>query len=281
MVNIFDYENYRDYLAAYFKEKKAQNPHFSYQVFSSKAGFNRTFMHAVVTGSKNLGKASIGQISQAIGHTKKEQEYFENLVGYNQSEKLAVKNRYFDNLKTIRNTGKGFSEARLLRQDQFDFYSQWHHAAIRSIINQVDFKDNYEWLAKTVRPQIKPSEARKSVELLERLGLIRKSPSGYYRISDKTISTGKETQSHAVLKFHEAMATHALSAIRELPRDKRFLTGLTLGISRKTYESLCEKMQSFVSEALDMAKKDEDSDGVYHMNFHLFPISRTDLKRRP
>jgi len=27
MVNIFDYEDYREYLTAYFKEKKAQNPH--------------------------------------------------------------------------------------------------------------------------------------------------------------------------------------------------------------------------------------------------------------
>lgn len=280
MVNIFDYENYRDYLRDYFKEKKENNSSFSFQVFSSKAGFNRTFIHAVISGTKNLGKSSIGQISQAIGHKKKEQEYFENLVGYNQSERLNVKNRYFENLKALRNTDKGFSEARLIKQDQFDFYSQWYHAVIRSIINQVEFRNDYEWLAKAVRPQIKPSEARKSVELLLRLGLINKTQNGYYKVIDQTITTGKETLSHAVLKFHEAMTIHGLSALRDLPKDKRFLTGLTLGISRKTYDMLCEKIQTFVSEALEMAESDEDSDGVYHINFNLFPVSRTELKRR-
>jgi len=60
MVNVFDYEDYHLYLRDYFNEKKKHNPGFSYNVFSQKAGLNRTFIHAVVSEKKNLGIFDFG-----------------------------------------------------------------------------------------------------------------------------------------------------------------------------------------------------------------------------
>ncbi|MFH0921415.1 MAG: TIGR02147 family protein [Fibrobacterota bacterium] len=278
MISVFDYDDYRQYLAAYYTEKKKGNPSYSYKVFTDKAGFkDKSFIYAVIQGTKNLGKSSIFQVSQAIGHNKAENEYFENLVGFTQAKSLQEKNHYFERLKKARGAGK----ARLLRQDEYAYLSQWYHVVIRSLIHQFGFKDDYAWLAKNVHPSILPTQAKKSVALLERLGLVVKTSGGSYKVVDKSLTTGPEIQSHAALNFHTEMGKLALDAINSLPKDKRFLTGLTLGISRKSYDALCGKLQEFVAEALQLAEKDEDSNSVYQINFQMFPVSNTGIQRRP
>ncbi len=281
MVTIYDYEDYREYLSDYYKKKKAQNPNFSYQVFSNMAKFkNKSFFHLVISGKKNLGNTSIYKISQAIGHSKKEEEYFQNLVCYNQAKTLKEQNHFLDRLKGVKNSGKQFSKARLLREDQFEYISKWYHAVIRSLINQFGYENDYTWLSRTLDPPILPKEAKKSVELLERLGLIKKQRNGKYIVSDKTISTGKEAHSHAALNFHVDMIKHALNAAEYQTKNKRFLTGLTLGISQKTYNLICNKLQDFSAEILDIAKNDDDSDCVFQVNFQMFPVTKTHIKRR-
>ena len=39
MPNIFNYSDYRKFLADFYKDKKASTPSFSYQNFSRQAGF--------------------------------------------------------------------------------------------------------------------------------------------------------------------------------------------------------------------------------------------------
>jgi len=53
MVKIFQYLNYREYLADWFQEKKKLNKSFSYKVLANKAGFkSKSFFPQVVDGSR-------------------------------------------------------------------------------------------------------------------------------------------------------------------------------------------------------------------------------------
>ena len=83
MVIVFDYLDFRKYLRAYYREHKKQNCFFSYQVLTEKAGFNnRGFVYNIIKGTKKLTKSHCYKLSQALGHSKKEAEYFENIVAY-------------------------------------------------------------------------------------------------------------------------------------------------------------------------------------------------------
>ena len=108
MLNLFDYEDYRQYLGDFFEGKKEQNPSYSWQVFSDKAGFgNKSFVRRVIKKERSLSKTSAYKISQAIGHSKKEAEYFENLIFYNQAENLKERDHYYDMLLAVKNSGQG------------------------------------------------------------------------------------------------------------------------------------------------------------------------------
>jgi uncharacterized protein (TIGR02147 family) len=280
MANIFEYTDYRKYLADYYQEKKAAKRSFSYNSFSLKAGFkNKGFLYHVIHGKKNLSKVSVIKISQAIKHKRNEAEYFENLVFFNQASDLKERNYFYEKLSAVKSRDKSAIKILRTRKEHYEFYSTWYNSAVRSLIDMYPFKDEYEWLAKNVYPPITLKQAKKSVELLKKLGLIKKQNNGVYKLTDKNISAGKEVLSLAALNFHKETAGLADNAISNLPKDRRNLSGLTLGTSQKTYENICKEIEAFRARIVEMVNSDDGSDRVYQMNLHLFPMSKTDIKR--
>jgi uncharacterized protein (TIGR02147 family) len=274
MLDILPYTDYRKFLSDYYADHKRNSPGFSYQSFASKAGFpNRGFLYNVITGRKSLSKSSAVKLSQAMKLTSTEADYFENLVSFTQAKNLRERNYFFEKLNAIKSTKPGSAAVREIRKDQHDFYSTWYLSAIRSLIDMHPVKDNYEWLAKNVYPPIRPKEARKAVELLQKLGMIKKGRDGTFAVVDKAITAGKEIVQLGILNFQRQTTELALKAIQDLPRDKRNISGLTMGISRKTYEAVCTEIAAFQSKLQALAEHDNEADNVYQLNFHFFPIS--------
>lgn len=281
MPNVFMYTDYRKYLADWFEEKKKAQPAFSYASFAQKAGFSdRGFLHNVIHGKRDLTKESLVKVSQAIGHLKAEGEYFENLVFFNKASDFKDRTYFYEKLNGVKGTEKAAVKAQQTRKDQYEFYSQWYHSAIRSLVDMYPFKDDYRWLAKNVFPPIASRQAKKSVQLLEKLGLIRKQKDRSYKLTSKSITTGNEIVSLAAQNFHKEATDLAKNALYNLPGTKRNITGLTLGISEKTYHKICEEIQQFRSKIVQIAEQDEEADRTYQLNFHLFPITNTDIKRK-
>jgi uncharacterized protein (TIGR02147 family) len=248
-------------------------------VFAHKAGFgDRGFFHNVLHGKRALTKESLVKVSQAIGHSKAEAEFFENLVFFNKATDLKSRNHFHEKMSSVKVAGKSAIAAQRTRRDQYEFYSQWYHSAVRSLIGMYPFKDDYRWLAKNLFPAITLRQARQSVALLEKLGLIQRQKSGIFKLTNKSITTGDEIVSLAVHNFHKDTADLAKHALEKLPHDKRNVTGLTLGISERTHLKICEEIQEFRSKIVRIAEQDEEADRTYHLGFHLFPMTNTDIK---
>ena len=99
MPNIFKYMNFRDFLLAFYNEKKASNPAFSYQIFANKAGFkSKSFIKLVIDGKKNLSPESTAKINKVLKLKDKSFSYFEDLIAFNQAESLEMRNYFFERL---------------------------------------------------------------------------------------------------------------------------------------------------------------------------------------
>ncbi len=279
---IFDHLDYRVYLTEHYEKNKEANPHFSFRSFSNKAGFKtKDFLYRVMHGEKNLSQASIFKLSGALGLKREEIEYFENLVKFNQSHVVKEKDFYFQKLMALRGEYASDGNAHRLEVRQYDYYSKWWHTAIRSVLDMYEFKGDFKWLAKKLDPAITVQQAEQSVALLESLGLVAKDAAGRYKATHKTLTTGTPILPLAITKFHLGTLELATRCLDEVPKEERDLSCLTLGISRKTLDRIKQKLKRFRSELLKLAEADEEADTVYHLNLHMFPLTKREKQEGP
>jgi uncharacterized protein (TIGR02147 family) len=281
MTSIFEYTDYRKYLADWFSEKKRLKKSFSYSLFARKAGFSdKGFFHNVIHGKRDLTKESLVKVSRAIGHSKAEAEYFENLVFFNKSGDPRDRTYFYEKLNGVKVAEKKVVQAMQIRKDQFEFYSKWYHGAIRSLIDMHPFMDDFQWLAKNLIPAITPRQAKKSVELLEKIGMIQKQKNKPYKLAARSVTTGSETVNLAVHHFHKEACDLAKNALDAVPGTKRNMTGLTIGISERAYAAICGELRELRQRIVRLVEQDPEADRTYQLNLHLFPLTRTDITRR-
>ncbi len=272
MINIFEFQNYRLYLKAYYEFNKSAKKYFSYRYFSKKAGINASaFLYYVIEGKRNLTKSSIDKISAAIGHSEKEISYFENLVFFNQAKTIAEKAIYYSRLLN----GRKPLDLKIVNRDQYEFYGTWYHSIIREVACLVDFRNDFAALGSYVIPPISAAQVKESVDLLIRLGLIEHDDDGIYHQTDAVLSTKPQGPDAFVLeKFQSEMLDMAQKSFDRIPRGSRMSASTTFSISEATFELFKIRTREFRKELLEIAKLDTQPERVFQFTFNLFPVSR-------
>jgi len=162
----------------------------------------------------------------------------------------------------------------LLADDQVEYISTWYHAVVRSLIGLTPFSGDYKKLASMVIPAITVAQAKKSVALLTRLGLIYLEDSGMYAIQNATISTGVEYQAVALRAFYKECFKLAERSMDQIDRSERNISGVTLGLSDKSYKLMVERINDLRKEFLVLAEDDTHADRVYNLTMALFPVGK-------
>jgi uncharacterized protein (TIGR02147 family) len=270
-VDIFEYIDYRKLLKDLYEERKTANSSFSYRFIAQKAGFTSAgFFTNILQGKRNIGAENILKFASVFKLKRHEIEYFELLVQFDQAKSHDQKKYYFEKILSSKR-----SKIKLTEAWQYEFYRQWFYTAIREVIDiyRFDGKD-YSELAKKVSPAITPLQAKKAVELLEKLGMIKQGKDGFYAQCDDLITTGYDAPTVAVTNFLVSTIDLAREAIDRYPRDKRSISTLTFSCSAEGFKSIEERLKTFRREVLEIVRDDKNRDRVYHVNFHIFPMSK-------
>jgi len=193
MKSIYEYTNYRLFLKDYYEERKAAEG-FTYRDFARLAGMNSTsWLLHLVKGTKNLSADSVIRVSKALKLNKAEADYFEIMVPFTQARTNGVKDHYYQRMLGLKRKLK----IAKIGEEQYDYYTKWYHPVIRSLVSR--------WISATARaattsgllarcllPAVPAREAKKSVQLLEKLGMIVRGKDGRFAQSSAIISTGDE-----------------------------------------------------------------------------------------
>lgn len=269
MVNIFEYTDYRLYLKDAYTERRRESSKFSYRFIASKVGFTSPgFFTNVLAGKKDISLKLVLKFAELFKLNRKEKEYFEVLVLFNKSTSGGEKKEYLDRLMALRG-----SHIKKVEAHQWEYFEKWYYTAVRELIALRPFRGDYRALASMVNPPISVPEARKSIELLMNLGLIRKGMDGIYERTDAVISAGDEISKALIDGFQVQAMDLAKHAMDKLPSGMRNFSTLTLSVSGSTYDAMIEELRGFRRRLLEMAENSEDVDRVYQMNFHVFPLT--------
>lgn len=280
MTDIFDFTDFREYLRTYYKEKKKENKHFSYQLLTQKAGFsNRGFLFNIMKGEKKLTKTHCFQLSQALNHKKKESAYFETLVAYAQAKNEQERTYYLEQIQQSRTIKK--VTLQLIEKEQYEYLSKWYHSAVRSIIDMYKIDNSFEKISQMIFPPITVDQVKKSIELLERLQIIKRDRNGIYYCTGKNIEVSENISRNAVNRFHIECTELAKQALIFHSSKLPICSSLTIGISEKTVNVIKEETTHFRKKIIDYANLDEEADQVFQYQLIMFPLTRNEgtLKR--
>ncbi|MBD3420718.1 MAG: TIGR02147 family protein [Chitinivibrionales bacterium] len=268
MHTIFNYTDYRKYLKDWYDTKKEANHNFSYRIIADKVGFKSAgHFTMILQGKANISLSLALRFADYMKLKKRQTEYFEYMVLFNQAKKHEDKKLYFEKMGSFKE-----SAVYLLHADQYAFYEKWYHAAIRAILDFYPFKGDYGELAKMLIPSIAPSEAQKSIELLEKLEMVSKNGDGYYQPREQLISTGYDARSVALNNFLINSLLRSKEAVDRFPKEKRNMSCLTLGISQRGFDAIQQELREFRRKVMGIAEKDS-ADTVFQFSLQLFPLS--------
>jgi uncharacterized protein (TIGR02147 family) len=270
MQPIFEYIDFRKFLSDYYQNKKETSQFFSYRYFAQKIGINSpSFLKSVMEGKRNLTSQMSERFSKALGLKAKEKLYFQNLVLFNQAKTLSEKQQYY---LALRSMSPGVKES-VLNADQFDYFVKWYNPVIRELICASDFNDDYQAIAAVCKPTIQPAEVKAAIDLLLRLKLVEKQKNGTYKQTSTAVVADESITSMAVRSFTRTMIDHSKTALDTIKKDQRHISGITMGISHGTYETLTAEIEAFKDRVKNIVNHDTSSDRIYQITLSLFPVS--------
>lgn len=269
--SILDYTDYRTYLKDYIETRHENGLPASNRWFAQKMGINsNAWLTYVLQGKRNLNQNNIKQLSVLLKLKTVECRYLEALVQFNQAKGIDDRNLFYHEMEAARKS----ANTRTLSSDQYEFYSVWYHSAIRSIIDMYPDFTGYEELGSYLCPPLKASEAKKSVALLERLGLILKDKNGKYQLENRAITSGAYEKALAITNFQRETMKLAHESLDRFEKSERDISTMTMGISEEALIKVKELLAETRKKITEIVSSDPHSDRVYQLNMQLFPFSK-------
>jgi uncharacterized protein (TIGR02147 family) len=274
--NIFEYNDFRKFLNDYQEAKRAADRRFTKSAICKKLGLpnSRSYFNDVLNG-KLVSTTYIERFVRLFDFDVDEARFFRVLVKFNQADDVYERELYFDQLISLNKTPKQY-----LDKNVFEYYTEWYHSTIRALLETFDFTEDYGILAKKLYPPVSEKKVRASIELLKRLGLVKKDKKGFLRVHEKSIVAGKDIQKELIKQYQLKCFDAARQALMKNRTMHQVFSTNTISISKEGYERLKKKLQRFKLEIRSLVHKDENpADRVYELNFQLYPKSKQDKKK--
>ena len=275
MKDVLEYTNYHQYIADYYAEKKAKSA-FSWQTLTRAAGFSSpVFLKYVSEGRSNLSEETAYQVASAMGLAEYEQEYFAEMVKYDQAKTDDEKKAAFNRMLAIADVHK----VRIIEGDSFRYFDSWKNPVLRELAPSMPGAKPLA-LARACRPKVTAAEVSESLNFLLKANLLQKDKDGNYQQTETGVSTGPmEVTPVAVRGMHRQMGEFALDAIEGVPQNERHFSGLTLGIARDAYDEIVQEIAEFRKRIIAIATRSNTTDEVYRLNVQFFPMTKKSVDK--
>ncbi|MGE0762140.1 MAG: TIGR02147 family protein [Bdellovibrionales bacterium] len=277
--SIFEYDNYREFIRDYYLQSKAKNKKFSHRLFARLAGFKSSnFIKFIIENKSNISEASVEKLAKAMRLSTLETQFFKSLTLFNQATTSEERHRHSQAIIGYRTSRKTFP----LREALFNYTSKWYLSVLRGLVGLPGFQEDAKWISDNLPPSVTPAEVQKGFEDLIKLGLLARDASGKLVQSSANISSDDEVALSSVAQFHREMMKRASESIDRVSRERRDISGITIGMSAETASKIKEMTQKFRKEIVEVASQDENARSIYQLNIQLFPLIDLDVdeKRR-
>jgi uncharacterized protein (TIGR02147 family) len=271
---IYEYLDYRHFLADLFESLRADDSSMSFRSFARMAGSSSpNYLQLIRDRKLNIGAGAIHALSRALHLPAKERKYLEYLAAFDHAKTHEEKDRWFRIILIARE----YTSVRSLDKKQYDLFSHWYIPVIRELLVQPSLKGDPARIGEAIIPPVSTAKVRKAIDLLVSLGLVVATGDGGWAQAARAVSTPSEVLSLAVTTYHKKVIELAGKAIERFAPDERDIRSVTLGVSREGYAEVKMRMEAFWKELLAFSETQKTADRVYQVNLQLFPMSITEV----
>jgi uncharacterized protein (TIGR02147 family) len=277
VINLYNYTDYRHYLQDYYKDQKEKNPFFSYRYFARMAGIGgQSYLQMIMNGKRNLSPKTVQKFIKALKFKKKEAQYFESLVLFNQAKKEEEKELYFERLVKIK-PHKKISE---IDKDRYLYFTNKYLVIIREMVSLPHFKEDPEWISESLNKVVTPKQVTKVIDALLKLDLLTRNDEGKLILATGSVKTPADVESLEAYQYYRSVFHDAKEAIISVPFDKREVNSLTIPVSEKLIPQVKEILQNSFEEIVKLVNREKVSfDEVYQVNTIFYPVTKTAQKK--
>ena len=268
MKPIIEYTDFRKFMRDFYEERKRCSA-FSWREFSKIAGFSSpSYMKVVCDGNSKLSRIGVERTGAAMGLAGFEMDYFRAMVKFGQADVESKKIAAYEEMLSIAKVYK----VRVLEGDLFEFYDTWRNPVLRELAPLMPGATPGE-LAKMCYPEVSAQEVQESLAFLTKAGLLKKSE-GKLVQSETSVKGSNDATRLAKRGMHRMMSKLATPAI-DLPAGERNFSGVTMGVSRESYDRIVKVLDECRRQIIAIAAEDKNIEQVYRLNLQLFPLTKS------
>ena len=268
MPDLFNYLEYRDYLKDAYEERRRSQPYFSYRFIGNRVGMDSSYLTRLFQKKLHLGDELVERMAGTFGLDGEALEYFRILVSFNKTRIEAQARVFHDQLMRLRGV-----KYRVVQREQEEFFANWIHVALRSLLDYHPFDGDFDALGAELSPCVSGDEIKESLFLLERLGLAKRTDTGY-EILDNHLHSGENWDAAAIMAFQKSTLELAARSLDTVPPAHRDISTMTMNIDAQTLEDVKIMVREFQENIANLVERSATSDRVYQMNVQIFPLSR-------
>jgi uncharacterized protein (TIGR02147 family) len=267
MKAIIEYSDFRKYMRDFYEERKLRHV-FSWREFSKAAGFtSSSYMKVVCDGKSNLSRIGVERTGQAMGLVGFEMDYFRAMVNFGQETDETKKKAAYEEMLSIAKIHK----VRVIEGELFKFYETWKNPVLRELAPLMPGATPGE-IAKKCYMDISANDVKETLDFLTKAGFIKKTGENTFVQTETSIKGSPEATKLAIRDMHREMAKIAASSL-DLAKTERNFSGVTMGISKDSYEQIVKELDECRRKIISIAAGDKNIDQVYRLNLQLFPLT--------
>jgi len=270
MRDLYDYNDYGEFLRDAYDTRRAAKSSFSMRYISLKVHMDVSYVSKILTGDRQLPVGKIPSFAAVFGLTGRRALYFEALVLSGRARSPEEKRPFEEAMYRLRSS----PAEPLTSEQQGRLYSRPHHPGIRAMLGLADWTDEYDVLGRRLDPPLRAMEVHQALLQLQEDGLVERDQDDILRPSEPHVRTAAPLDRSSIRVYQKAMLDLARRSLSVHPPERRDMSTLTVTAREESLPDI----RALIADCREAIRKrialDTDPDTVYQLNFQVFPLSR-------
>lgn len=265
--NIFEFTDFRKFLAKYQEQRKLAEPSFTKFEFCKQLGMPRTrsYLNDVLQG-KFVTSEMQSRFEKILGLNGKEIKYFEAMIRFAQGKTSDVRDRAFQEMIAIHPEPKS-----IIDPDSYELFSHWYNVVLLHLLEIETVRDDLSELSQKIFPPISTKNLESAFGILQKKSLIRKNASGFWKPTNDSFATVQQCKDQMILQYQKQCLELSKEALESSGKESRDMTTFSFSVSDAGKQKIDREVERFKKRIRQIVAADTEKPcDIEHINLHVF-----------